>query len=178
MNTRMSEVSSPLSRRGARKAAARLSRLFTGNAPTTIKAISPSDSVCQEVAAPAVQEASLQDSNSFSVTPTPVTIVLARRVAFGDRIAVVGNTQALGSWSVLDGVPLQWQEGDVWRGEVALQPGMHEFKVSFLLQIRRCVIARCGGSILGCVTGRAAKPVCSRGRGAAAGCELDLQVHD
>jgi hypothetical protein len=43
---------------------------------------------------------------------------------------VVGDTQALGCWSVLDGVPLQWQEGDVWRGEVSLQPGMHEFKVS------------------------------------------------
>eukprot|EP00882_Tetradesmus_deserticola_P010481 GHRQ01011071.1.p1 GENE.GHRQ01011071.1~~GHRQ01011071.1.p1 ORF type:complete len:178 (+),score=21.90 GHRQ01011071.1:146-679(+) len=177
MNTRMSEVSSPLSRRGARKAAARLSRLFTGNAPSNIKPNSASDSLYQAVAAPAVQEASLQDSNSFSVTPTPVTIVLARRVAFGDRIAVVGNTQALGSWSVLDGVPLQWQEGDVWRGEVALQPGMHEFKVSFLLQLCRCVIARCGGSILGCVIGRAANWFAS-GAGAAAGCELDLQVHD
>ncbi|WIA20888.1 hypothetical protein OEZ85_005234 [Tetradesmus obliquus] len=125
----MSELSSsPLSRRGARKAAARLSRLFTGNGSSTIKPISSSDTLCQAVAAPAAQEASLQDSSSSVVTSTPVTIVLARRVGFGDRIAVVGDTQALGCWSVLDGVPLQWQEGDVWRGEVSLQPGMHEFK--------------------------------------------------
>ncbi|KAF6262026.1 hypothetical protein COO60DRAFT_1625107 [Scenedesmus sp. NREL 46B-D3] len=37
MNARMSEISSPLSRRGARKAAARLSRLFTGHGPPSIK---------------------------------------------------------------------------------------------------------------------------------------------
>lgn len=105
-------------------------RVPVGNGSSTIKPSSSSDTLCQAVAAPAAQEASLQDSSSSRVTSTPVTIVLARRVGFGDRIAVVGDTQALGCWSVLDGVPLQWQEGDVWRGEVSLQPGMHEFKVS------------------------------------------------
>jgi hypothetical protein len=107
--------------------------VLVGHGPTSIKPSSSLDTLCQAVAAPAAQGASLQDSTSASVTPTPVTIVLARRVGFGDRITVVGDTQALGRWSVLDGVPLQWQEGDVWRGEVSLQPGMHEFKVSHWL---------------------------------------------
>jgi hypothetical protein len=125
-------------------------RILVGHGPTSIKPSSSSDTLCQAVAAPAAQGASLQDSSSSSVTPTPVTIVLARRVGFGDRIAVVGDTHALGRWSVLDGVPLQWQEGDVWRGEVSLQPGMHEFKVSHWVVMKQSCRNGLPGIMMGC----------------------------
>ncbi|KAF8062670.1 IFT46 [Scenedesmus sp. PABB004] len=57
-----------------------------------------------------------------------VTILLERRVAFGESLAVVGSGGPLGAWSPAGGLRLTWGEGDVWRGQVALAPGVHEFK--------------------------------------------------
>jgi len=58
-----------------------------------------------------------------------VAIVVNRRVAWGERIAVVGQDEQLGCWQPRDSLPLAWSEGDVWRAEVGLSPGVHEFKV-------------------------------------------------
>lgn len=62
-----------------------------------------------------------------------VTIAIQKRVNFGERIAVVGETAVLGRWRPCDGVPLTWSDGDVWSAEVILQPGLHEFKVRLVL---------------------------------------------
>eukprot|EP00878_Enallax_costatus_P020874 GHUV01022084.1.p1 GENE.GHUV01022084.1~~GHUV01022084.1.p1 ORF type:complete len:892 (+),score=366.24 GHUV01022084.1:207-2882(+) len=64
-----------------------------------------------------------------TVSDVRVTIAIQKRVSFGERIAVVGETDALGHWRPCDGVPLTWSGGDVWSAEISLQPGMHEFKV-------------------------------------------------
>lgn len=64
----------------------------------------------------------------------PVTILLTRRVEFGDRLAVVGQTPELGAWRAADGLALAWSEGDVWCGQVVLPPGQHEFKVRRALE--------------------------------------------
>jgi hypothetical protein len=58
-----------------------------------------------------------------------VSILVNHSVAFGDRLAVVGQDKVLGSWQPGDSLPLAWSEGDVWRAEVSLLPGVHEFKV-------------------------------------------------
>eukprot|EP00879_Flechtneria_rotunda_P007987 GHRR01008368.1.p1 GENE.GHRR01008368.1~~GHRR01008368.1.p1 ORF type:complete len:157 (+),score=10.71 GHRR01008368.1:149-619(+) len=59
-----------------------------------------------------------------------VSFFVSKRVAFGERIAVVGPTEKLGCWRPSDGLPLQWSEGDIWTAEISLQPGVHEFKVN------------------------------------------------
>lgn len=55
---------------------------------------------------------------------------MTRRVGWGERIAVVGDNNALGAWQPGNSLPLLWREGDVWSAEVSLTPGVHEFKVS------------------------------------------------
>lgn len=64
-----------------------------------------------------------------TVSDVRVTIAIQKRVNFGERITVVGETDALGRWRPCDGVPLTWSDGDVWSAEISLQPGTHEFKV-------------------------------------------------
>lgn len=74
-----------------------------------------------------------------------VIIAIQKRVNFGERITVVGETDALGRWSPCDGVPLTWSEGDVWSAEVSLQPGLHEFKVRI-----SGGLATCSGCVRAC----------------------------
>lgn len=58
-----------------------------------------------------------------------MSIAVSHSVGWGDRIAVVGQDQVLGSWQPGQSVALSWSEGDIWRAEVVLPPGVHEFKV-------------------------------------------------
>lgn len=67
------------------------------------------------------------DSTSNEVR---VAILVNHRVGWGERIAVIGQDKVLGSWQPGESLSLSWSEGDVWRAEVGLPPGVHEFKVS------------------------------------------------
>jgi len=63
------------------------------------------------------------------VTTSVLIVVPHKRVGFGERIAVVGHTEALGCWETSNGVLLNWAEGDIWSTTICLPPGVHEFKV-------------------------------------------------
>jgi hypothetical protein len=41
-------------------------------------------------------------------------------VAVGEKLRVVGNSEALGDWDPLKGIELEWTEGHMWRASVAL----------------------------------------------------------
>ena len=59
-----------------------------------------------------------------------VKFSLQRKVEYGDRICVVGNTTTLGEWNVDSGRELSWNDGDVWTGEVELpEDEQIEFKL-------------------------------------------------
>lgn len=96
-----------------------------GHGPAFKTSSPPETPTFQAVAAPA--QTSLDTATGAA---TKCKFVLARSVAFGERIAVVGETNELGCWKPSHGLLLQWSEGDVWSGEVCLQPGVHAFKVS------------------------------------------------
>lgn len=49
-----------------------------------------------------------------------VTFEVQRHVDFGDRLCIVGDAEALGSWDPGNGVAMEWREGDVWTAEVEL----------------------------------------------------------
>jgi hypothetical protein len=59
------------------------------------------------------------------------TNVWSAQVEYGERLKVVGNQAALGSWDVSKAVELKWHDGDLWAGEVEMPVGKDiEFKVS------------------------------------------------
>jgi len=60
--------------------------------------------------------------------PVRVTFTIPFRCAFGDNMKVVGGGSGLGNWNVREGLPLTWQEGDVWIGEAELSDGVIEYK--------------------------------------------------
>lgn len=41
-------------------------------------------------------------------------------MAVGEKLRVVGNSDALGNWDALQGVDLEWTEGHMWRASVPL----------------------------------------------------------
>jgi ABC-type uncharacterized transport system auxiliary subunit len=89
---------------------------------------STSKALLTEASAPAAAG----QPNSITITPEEVvrvSIAVSHSVGWGDRLAVVGQDQVLGSWQPGQSVALSWSEGDIWRAEVVLPPGVHEFKV-------------------------------------------------
>uniref|UniRef100_A0A061QPX2 Starch-binding domain-like protein n=1 Tax=Tetraselmis sp. GSL018 TaxID=582737 RepID=A0A061QPX2_9CHLO len=48
---------------------------------------------------------------------------LPYRCSFGQSLALVGSPEPLGSWDVSKCVQMTWSEGDIWRGEIELDPG-------------------------------------------------------
>ena len=55
--------------------------------------------------------------------------------AHGDAVLVSGSAGPLGSWDPERALPLEWSEGDVWRGDARLPPG-EEFHFKLLLRRR------------------------------------------
>lgn len=51
----------------------------------------------------------------------PVRFRVVRRVAFGERVAVVGAAPELGAWDVAAAPRLRWSEGHEWRAVVAFE---------------------------------------------------------
>lgn len=111
----------------------------TGSSLAQVLSDSPSTpSTCTAAAAaacaPTQQESTILSAGGSAqqsgASAVRVAIQVNRRVDWGDRIAVVGEPQALGAWQAGQGLDLVWSQGDVWRAEVGLQPGVHEFKVS------------------------------------------------
>jgi hypothetical protein len=80
-----------------------------------------------------------------------VAIAVSHRVAWGERVAVVGGDHHLGAWALEHGLQLAWSVGDVWRGDVRLPPGLHEFKVQGAVERGGALVA----VVVGC-RGRAA----------------------
>jgi hypothetical protein len=91
----------------------------------------PDSSLCKVLLSEARQAVTARsaapDSSSNEVR---VAILVNHRVGWGERIAITGQDKVLGSWQPGESLPLSWSEGDVWRAEVGLPPGVHEFKVS------------------------------------------------
>lgn len=79
-----------------------------------------------EVSAPA---AAAQPNSTTTEGVVRVSIAVSHSVRWGDRIAVIGQDQVLGSWQPGQSLALSWSEGDIWTAEVVLPPGVHEFKV-------------------------------------------------
>ncbi|KIY92580.1 hypothetical protein MNEG_15382 [Monoraphidium neglectum] len=56
----------------------------------------------------------------------PVEIILGHHCEWGQRFAIVGDCEALGSWDVARAAPLQWHDGgsdgDLWSAVVPLPP--------------------------------------------------------
>lgn len=59
-----------------------------------------------------------------------MTVSVSCRAAFGEHIMLVGSSKGLGKWRAAKGCKLSWSPGDVWRGQVELLQGQHDFKVS------------------------------------------------
>lgn len=58
-------------------------------------------------------------------------VVPEHKVAFGERVALVGNTPELGAWDPERAVPMDWSPGHNWRVDIALSSRQAvEFKVS------------------------------------------------
>ena len=51
-----------------------------------------------------------------------VSFAMPYRCEFGQHIALVGSDEYLGDWDVQRGVPMNWQDGDVWTVDVELPP--------------------------------------------------------
>lgn len=41
---------------------------------------------------------------------------------FGQHLAMVGNQEKLGKWDVSKCVKMEWSEGDVWVGQIDIDP--------------------------------------------------------
>ncbi|KAI8464188.1 MAG: hypothetical protein J3K34DRAFT_526399 [Monoraphidium minutum] len=52
-----------------------------------------------------------------------VSFNLPRHVEFGQEIAIVGATEALGAWDAAAAVPLNWTDGDIWTTEAEVPFG-------------------------------------------------------
>jgi hypothetical protein len=68
-----------------------------------------------------------EEKKSSSIPKEKVLLKFAIRcsdTAYGEQLAVVGNTTALGAWDEKSkGVALKWSEGDVWKGSVEVPAG-------------------------------------------------------
>ncbi len=51
-----------------------------------------------------------------------VSFAVPYRCEFGQHIALVGSDEFLGDWDVRRGVPMNWQDGDVWTVDLELPP--------------------------------------------------------
>ncbi len=51
-----------------------------------------------------------------------VSFAVPYRCEFGQHIALVGSDEFLGDWDVQRGVPMNWQDGDVWTVDLELPP--------------------------------------------------------
>jgi len=51
------------------------------------------------------------------------------RVEVGESIVICGNCLEFGNWRVQFAFPLTWTPGNIWTGELRLDPGNYEFKV-------------------------------------------------
>eukprot|EP00882_Tetradesmus_deserticola_P003190 GHRQ01003381.1.p1 GENE.GHRQ01003381.1~~GHRQ01003381.1.p1 ORF type:complete len:108 (+),score=33.10 GHRQ01003381.1:230-553(+) len=63
----------------------------------------------------------------------PVRFRIRKKIEYGERLKIVGNQAALGSWDVSKALELKWHEGDLWVGsaEVPVKQDI-EFKVRLL----------------------------------------------
>lgn len=50
-------------------------------------------------------------------------ITIKQKIAFGQQLAIVGNTQALGNWDPVNSLYLKWNEGDEWTTDLDLSAG-------------------------------------------------------
>lgn len=42
---------------------------------------------------------------------------------FGQQVCIVGNKNELGQWNISDALRLDWNEGNVWTGQVTVPSG-------------------------------------------------------
>jgi hypothetical protein len=90
----------------------------------------PDSSLCKVLLTEAQEAVTAARAPDSTCNEVRVAILVNHRVGWGERIAVVGQDKVLGSWQPGESLPLSWSEGEVWRAEVGLPPGVHEFKVS------------------------------------------------
>ena len=60
-----------------------------------------------------------------------VSFAVPYRCEFGQHIALVGSDEFLGDWDVQRGVPMNWQDGDVWTVDLELPPTCAPNLISF-----------------------------------------------
>jgi alpha-amylase len=110
----------------SRATASSSSSATTASSTTTETANSSDSSNSSSTAVPTVSDSdsSSTGSNISSSKPYPlqttVTFSVTCPTAFGQRVWLVGDAAALGSWDVSRGLALTWTEGGNWVGSVDL----------------------------------------------------------
>ena len=75
--------------------------------------------------------ASFQDDAS---TPkSKIKFAIKQRIDFGKKIAVVGSSPQLGAWDPASACKCEWNEDDVWVGEIAVDATEDELELKFVI---------------------------------------------
>ena len=90
------------------------------------------------------------DKNDFYMTPPPpkenpkrknspipinkITFSVNYNSKFGEEVAILGSLAKLGLWELNGALPLKWNEGNIWTGEINVEDeDWHNFEFKFIV---------------------------------------------